>query len=106
MVAPQPFAKISSYPETRRERDLYSWQLIYPKSVVFNDAPDIEAVQLLEKFIGLWVMADAVICQIRSIDTPPLWSCIYWPDSGGSWMYFSLGKYVSIYLPISKVDSP
>lgn len=72
------------------------WQLVLENGA--RDSRLLTGYELLQSFEGAWVYADAILCQLREVKRPPAWSLIAWPNN---WMWFSLGRYVSLYLPIA-----
>jgi len=65
-----------------------SWKLIKGKKI-----------SLLKSFEGFWIKADAIICQLKTVNRSTKWVCLYWPDAGGNWLFVPL-ELVDIYLPL------
>ena len=73
-----------------------SWKLVLVKGATGEDL--FAAYELLRAYEGAWIYADAILCRLREVKKPPAWTLIAWPDN---WMWFPLGRRVSIYLPLA-----
>lgn len=60
------------------------------------------AYRILKSLEGCVVMADAVLCWLEYVKLPPGWTLVSWAEPG--WMWFPLGRCVSISLP--RTDPP
>ncbi len=76
-----------------------AWECVAPKTEGVNLLTT--AYQTLKPFEGYWIKADAIICRLIECNPSPRFSLIFWPNSGGSWMWFAIGKHVALYLPRS-----
>lgn len=76
-----------------------AWELVAPRTD--NPGSLLTAYQILKPFEGYWIMADAIICQLQECKPFPKFSLIHWPNNGGSWMWFPIGKWIGLYLPRS-----
>lgn len=74
------------------------WECILLKT---DDKQKMEdSCTLLEHFEGCFVKVDGIICELKKVETPPVWSCMLLDDGGMQW--FGLGSYFNIWLPLKQ----
>lgn len=93
--------RVETYEEARTLTKDEEWHLLVEKSVDYTKPYALlpSAIDWLWCLEGSWVKLDAIVCQLRTVALPPRWSFFYWPNDGGNYYWFLLGRYHNIYIP-------
>ena len=92
------YVHLTSFEEYNKKKEQLEW---LPVAIKW-EAVSPGAVRDVAELVSCIIQIDGTFCQLKSFAPPPAWTCVYWPQDGGNYMYFALGSYVDVALPIQR----